>query len=74
MLNHHPQSQPSYTYRLESTRPGTQLASKTYVSKFRLERGMWIAVNDSYLIVERVVPAKHGDNNDGLALCKPAVG
>ena len=63
-----------WLYRVEYTAPGQRPVAKTYTSEDRLETGHWIAVEGTYLVVERVKPGKHGDPYDGIALCKPAMG
>jgi hypothetical protein len=59
---------------LEDTAPGQQPVAKTYKSEDRLETGHWIAVEGTYLVVERVKPGKRDDRYDGIALCKRVMG
>jgi hypothetical protein len=63
-----------HVYRVEYAPPGKRAIVRTYESEVPLARGQWIDVGGIFLIVERVVPAKHGDAYDGIALCKPAMG
>jgi hypothetical protein len=74
-------SRPAFTialltqvYRVEYAPPGQRSVVKTYQSETRLERGQWIAVEGTYLVVERVSAGKHGDAYVGIAYCRMATG
>jgi hypothetical protein len=62
------------TYRVEYVPPGQRPVAASYVCVEPLEPGQWIEAAGVYLIVERVLRGKRGDANDGVALCKLALG
>ena len=63
-----------YVYRVQYARPGQPSQTKTVRRETPLGVGEWVAVDGTYLVVERIVPGKRGDSYDGLALCKLALG
>ena len=62
------------TYRVEYVPPGQRSVVASYSCPEPLQPGQWIEVAGVYLIVERVLRARRGDPNDGVVLCKLALG
>jgi hypothetical protein len=64
----------AHTYRIEYAPPGQRSIVRTHRTMVPLERGKWVIVDGTYLVVERLIPGKRGDPYTGIALCKLATG
>jgi hypothetical protein len=62
------------SYKVQYAPVRQRAVTATYACNQPLEPGNWIDVGGVYLIVERIVPRKPGDQHDGIALCKSALG
>lgn len=70
----HSTTRMSHTYRIQYAPPGQRAIVKIHRTKVPLERGKWVVIDGTYLVVERLVPGKRGDAYTGVALCKLAMG
>lgn len=61
-------------YRLEYVLPGRVLRSVDYISPEPLKPGQRLVIDGTYLLVERVVRHKHGDQGPERVMCKLVVG
>ena len=48
----------AHTYRIEYAPPGQRSIVRTHRTMVPLERGKWVIVDGTYLVVERLIPGR----------------